>query len=717
MRTEKVKTTKISIVGSSLKENLQKAEVGFSKLPIHNQYKESALSYLEEWLTRPDYEDYVPQVLHLIDQGYWDYLLDSFYQIIPFGTGGRRGEVGIGPNRINIATIQSSAQGHSQYLTKQYGSMTKKRGVVLAYDIRQFYSNRFFDDNIDNPVRNLTCKDLAIKAAEVYAANGLNVYFFESFRTTPELSFAIRFLKAAAGAMFSASHNPPEHNGKKVFDEFGGQLIPPYDEELVNEVTDNVARIKTISFKEAKEKDLVKIIGKKVDQAYLEACSSLSLSKERDVRVIFSPLHGCSLTSVKLAKERLGFKIKLCPKTSNPSGMFENVTFNIPNPEVRQSFDTTLEYANKVGADIVLNSDPDGDRIGVMVKHGRDWHYINGNEIGVILTHYVIKGRKEGSGGPGIIVKTDVTTNLITKICEANGVEVIGGLLVGFKYVSDVMNRLEREGRIGELLLACEESHGFVGGNYIREKDAVVPAIWLSELSATLKKKGKTLLDYLEEIYSQYGYFRNYLTEIRLPGAEGMSQIKKIQDGLRKEKPKKFGRFIVQSVEDWLDRKPIVSETDRVSKNGLVFRFRPIKGITSMRVTVRPSGTEPKIKMYFEIGSEPFDPKDMGRVRGFMELILQDLEREFMMVCYKIMGVNFPKRGFLLFWQLPLVDKLQYFKIETQVVGLRKVKNKDERRKLLSNLLAFLGSDPIKKIDGAFKVKYKKSVESFLRIK
>lgn len=612
-------------------------------------------------------------------------------------------------------TIQSSAQGHSQYLIKQYGPAVKKKGVVLAYDIRQFRSNRFFNENIDNPVCNIDCKDLAIKAAEVYAANGLKVYFFESFRTTPELSFAIRFLKAVAGAMISASHNPPEHNGKKVFDEFGGQLIPPYDEELVKEVTDNVKGIKTIPFKEAKEKGLVKIISKNVDQAYLEAASSLSYSNERNIKIVFSPLHGCSVTSVKLAKERLGFNIDLCPKTSNPSGMFENVTFNIPNPEVRQSFDTTLEYAKRVSADIILNSDPDGDRIGVMARHNRDWHYINGNEIGAILTHYVVKANRN-SAESGIVIKTDVTTNLITKICEAHGVNIIGNLLVGFKYVGDVMNRLEREGKMGQLLLACEESHGFVGGNYIREKDAVVPAVWLSELAALLKKRGETLVDYLHEIYSRYGYFRNYLTEIRLPGAEGMSQIKKIQDGLRKGKPKKFGRFIVESLEDWLDRKPIVSETDRVSKNGLVFRFKPVKGTASMRVTVRPSGTEPKIKMYFEISSGPFDLGKIDEVKDFIEKILQNMEREFMTACYKIIEVNFPKRGFFLFWQLPLNDKLHYFKIEKKIVALKKIKRLKDRKKRLSNLLKFLGSDPIKKVDDAFRAKYRERIERFLRL-
>ncbi|TXH07100.1 MAG: phospho-sugar mutase, partial [Candidatus Moraniibacteriota bacterium] len=226
---------------------LEKAKAGFNTVNVGATYKESAMVSLETWLTKLEFQKYQPQIEHMIESGYWDYLLDCFYQVIPFGTGGRRGEVGIGPNRINPWTIQASAQGHSQYLIKQYGEEAKKRGIVLAYDVRQFFTNKYFNDALDNPVRNLNCKDLALAAATVYSANGIKVFLFNSFRTTPELSFAIRYLKAVSGDMFSASHNPPEHNGKKIYDEFGGQLIAPFDEQLVNEVTQNVVNINTIS--------------------------------------------------------------------------------------------------------------------------------------------------------------------------------------------------------------------------------------------------------------------------------------------------------------------------------------------------------------------------------------------------------------------------------------------------------------------------------------
>lgn len=689
---------------------------GFATLKLGDSYKQEAIENLRTWLTDPQFSAYVPQITALINGGYWDYLLDCFYQVIPFGTGGRRGEVGIGPNRINVWTIQSSAQGHSQFLLKKYGDDAKKRGVVLTFDVRQFLGNKYFDPSIPNPVLNLTGKDLSMAAAEVYAANGIKVYFFETFRTTPELSFAIRYLKCVAGDMFSASHNPPEHNGKKVYDEFGGQLIPPHDEQLVDEVTKNVTENKRIAFDEAERQGLIEIVGDSVDTAYIDVCTKLSLSSERGIDIVYTPLHGCGSTSVLKVLEKLGFQVQSDPETANPSGKFEHVTFNIPNPEVIQSFDTPLKYARSVHADIILNSDPDADRIGVMVHHHDEWKFINGNEIGGILTRYVIEKRKASLKGKGVVIKTDVTTNLITSICNKNDVEVIGNLLVGFKFIGEEMNKLEKAGRIEDFLMGCEESHGYIAGNYVRDKDAVVAAIWLSELAAELKKEGKTLMDYLEETYSIYGYFRNYLTEIRLPGAEGMSQIQQIQNGLRAGKDLLFEDFIVESMEDWSERKPYVSETDKVAKNGLVFRFKPTEGTTSIKVTVRPSGTEPKIKMYYEIGSQPFSLENYDEIQSTTEQLLRTLEKTFMKVCYKCIGVDFPDRGFLLFWQLPLRDKLHYFEIEDQLAALKDVSDMSMKKDQYLKLVAFLGSNPIQKFDAAFSEKYGQSFAKYIQI-
>ena len=694
---------------------IAKAQNGFTTLEVNQTYIENALQFLGDWLTKKEFKDYFFQIEHLILNEYWDYLLDSFYQVIPFGTGGRRGEVGIGPNRINPWTIQASAQGHSQYLLKKYGNDVKNRGVVFAYDVRKFLGNKYLNNKLHNPVKNLTSKDLAIAAAKVYAANGIKVHIFSDIRATPELSFAIRYLHAAAGDMFSASHNPSDHNGKKVYDEFGGQLIPPEDEELVIEVTEKVKEIKEISYNEAASRGLIAEIGSDVDEEYIKAAISVSLSSERDLKIVYTPLHGCGMTSVYKALGKLGFSILKDPQTSNPSGKFGNVTFNIPNPEVIQSFDTTLKFAKKEGADVILNSDPDADRIGIMVRHNDNWVFVNGNDIAVILAEYIIQKKGKFKGNKTII-KTTVTTSLIKKICEKNGIKLIGELLIGFKYIASTMNILEKNGNIDGFLLGCEESHGYLAGNYARDKDAITAAVWLSELAAELKKENKTLVDYLNQIYAKYGYFRNYLTEIRLLGVTGKEKIDRIQTSLRKNPPENFGKIKIKKYEDCLQRKPIVSETDKSAKDVLIFHLKAEKSAKEIKVTVRPSGTEPKIKMYFEIGTDPVVPDQLERIKESVESMLHDLEKAVMSHCYKAIGVDFPERGFLLFWQLPLNDKLKYFEIEPKIERLKNVQNGDIRKNEFAKLISFLGSNPVEKMDEAFRAKHNVSVLKYLNL-
>lgn len=695
---------------------LRNAEEGFKSLGIDERYQKNALGFLEQWLTDQQFSEYTGQIEYLIKRGYWDYLLDSFYTVIPFGTGGRRGEVGVGPNRINPWTIRASAQGHAQYLINHHGEDAKRRGVAFAYDVRIFEGNQYFSAELPNPVMGLSGRMLAEAAAEVYAANGVKVYLFDDIRTTPELSFAIRYLHAVGGDVFSASHNPPSHNGKKVFDEFGGQLIPPNDEALVEEVTKRVTEIKHLDYQDALDQELIQLIGTEVDEAYIKAASSVSLSKARDVRIMYTPLHGCGSTSIQIALERIGFTVMLDPKTGNPSGRFENVTFNIPNPEVVQSFEIPLQAARKENADILLSSDPDADRIGIMVNHQGDWEYLNGNEISAILAEYVISKRKSDFKGDEVIIKTTVTTNLLREICNRNEVGMIGELLVGFKYVGEEMNTLTKNGKVDAFLMGCEESHGYLAGDYARDKDGVTAAIWLSELAAELKQEGRTLIDYLDGIYRKYGFFRNYLTEIRMLGAVGHEKIRRIQDQLRSQPPTQFGRFTVTSVEDCLNRQPIVSTTDEMSKDVLVFHLKPIKGTISIRVTVRPSGTEPKIKMYFEIGSEPVGKTDLAAVTSEIESIMQELEKAVMKTGYSLIEVDFPDRGFLLFWQLPLDDKLKYFKIEPEIEALHTESDASSRAEQLYSLLGFLGSDPLEKVNKAFQAKHSQTIEEYLSL-
>jgi phosphoglucomutase/phosphomannomutase len=697
---------------------LQKARDGFKTLDLASEHRNEALKSLEIWLSDRAFEDYVPQIEYLIKSERWGFLLDAFYQVIPFGTGGRRGLVGIGPNRINPWTIQASAQGHAQYLIKHYGEEAKERGVVLGYDVRRYTQKGVYDDTLPNPVMNLDGPNLARAAAEVYAANGIRVHLYRKPRSTPELSFAIRYLNAISGDMFSASHNLPTDNGKKVYDENGGQLIPPDDQILVDEVTHNVTTIRTMDFDTAREAGLVEFIGADVDAAFLKAVCDVSLTRERDLKVSYSPLHGTGLTSIYPALRELGFNVTLDPRTSKPSSGFENVTFNIPNPEVVESFETSVPSAEEIGADLIISSDPDADRIGVAARHHNSYEFINGNEIGILLTdHALSKYKAKGLlDNDSVVIKTDVTTSLIEEMAKAYDVHCVGDLLVGFKYIGHEMNKLEKDNRIQQFIIGAEESHGILTGDYCRDKDAAGAAVWMAELSAELKKKGRTLVDHLDEIYSRYGYCHNHLTEIRLLGAKGMQQISDIMTHFRNEKIESFGEFVVaEKIDRWEgEPQPHLSATDTASRNVLIFMLDRLSNTKSLRLTVRPSGTEPKIKMYFEVFGNPCDLAGIPEEKERVVQVRERLEKTFMLYCYELIGVDFPERGFLLFWQLPLDDKLKYFEIEDQIADLNRISDPESREEELHELLKFLGANPIEKIDAAFRDKFGKGILDYL---
>jgi phosphomannomutase len=371
-----------------------------------------------------------------------------------------------------------------------------------------------------------------------------------------------------------------------------------------------------------------------------------------------------------------------------------------------------------VDADILINTDPDADRIGVMLKHDGSWKFLSGNEIGIILANYAIsKYKSKGRLNPdNVIIKTDVTTSLIQKIADENNIQCIGDLLVGFKYIGDLMNKIESENKIDLFILGTEESHGYLTGSYARDKDAACAAVWICEHAAELKKNKKTLLDDLAEIYASYGYCHNYLTEIRLLGAKGMEQILYIMNHLRDTKIDAFGEF---SVLDKIDRRdgepqPHLSRTDSSARNMLIYHMDNRPDTTAMRLTVRPSGTEPKIKMYFEVFGKPFKLKHIDSEKKKVINIREDLEKTVMQYCYKLLDVDFPNRGFLLFWQLPLDDKLKYFEIEDDITSLKSISDNDERKKELYRRLQFLGANPIQKVNKAFQAKYKKGILEYL---
>jgi phosphoglucomutase/phosphomannomutase len=697
---------------------IARARDGFARMDVSEKVKAAALGALEAWVKDPAFADYAPQIEYLIEAGKWDVLLDSFYQVIPFGTGGRRGLVGIGPNRINPWTIQASAQGHSQYLLKNYGPEAATRGVVMTFDVRRYTQTGIYDDARPNPVKDLDGRRLAEAAAEVYAANGIKSYLFETVRSTPELSFAIRHLKAVSGDMFSASHNLPTDNGKKVYDEFGGQLIPPADQALVDEVTRNVTAIRRMPFEEACRNGLVVFVGEEIDRAYHAAVRAVSLSTARGLSILYSPLHGTGLTTVAPVLEELGFTVTLCPRTSNLSGAFENVTFNIPNPEVVQSFEASLPFARRCGADLLISTDPDADRVGAMVAHRGDWVFLTGNEIAILLAGYAIaKLRAAGRLTPQrVIVKTDVTTALIDQMARENGIECIGDLLVGFKYVAEEMNTLEQAGRIDDFIFGAEESHGYLTGAYARDKDAAGAVVWLAEHAAELKREGRTLIDAIDGIYAEYGYCHNYLTEIRLLGAKGMEQIGAMMDHFRSEPIERIGAYAVhRKIDRWQgEPQPHLSETDTAARNVIILRLDNVPETTHLRITVRPSGTEPKIKMYFELVGKPCPIEDLAPAKQRLAQICHEIEKTFMTYCYRLIGVEFPERGFLLFWQLPLKDKLRYFEIEDEIAALKGLPDAAGRAQELATRLKFLGANPVQKVDRAFAARFGQGIADYL---
>lgn len=699
-------------------QKLLKIQHGFKSLKIDDKYKEAALKFLEKWLTEAEFTDYVPQIDYLIEIGNWDLLLDCFYQIIPFGTAGRRGPVGIGPNRINNWTLMNSAQGHSQFLIKKYGEQAKSRGIVIAFDVRKYLRTDEYDNNRPNPVRELDCKTLAQNIAGVYAANGLTVYMHSDFSSTPELSFMVRHLHAVSGTMISASHNPPEFNGQKVMDEFGGQLVPPFDEELVSEVVDNVKQVNTMDYKLALEQGKLKLIGENEHNAYLDATKKLSLGQYRSAKILFSPYHGTTYTTVLPVLQSLGFDITMDNVSGTPDPLFSSIVFHIPNPEVKESFNNLIEKAQQINADIILVADPDGDRGGVMSKEGSEWRFMTGNEILILVAAYILEERQaKGILKPSnTIIKTLVSSECLTAMAQSYGIKIIPDLLVGFKYIAEQMNILQTENRSDDLIMAGEESNGLTAGSHIREKDSAISGLYLAELASKLKDQNKTLGSYLDEIYAKFGFYLNYLTEIRLPGAEGMSMIETIQEHLRTQKPDGFGYFKVTGFKDYWDGEPFKSDSDKVSRNVLTFNFEAKDDIQTIKLTVRPSGTEPKIKFYIEVGVKPDQQMSKEQSMEIADQIRVDLEKFVLKYSYKIIGYDLPDRAFLLFWMLPARDKLKYFEVEPEIEALNQISDKSQRQQKLNQLLDFLGADPIQKVDKAFAAKNGTGIVEFLQL-
>lgn len=613
------------------KELVDAARQGFETVDLSPELRAAALKNLETWLATDRFaglltpSDYRPLLERLIADEKWDFLLDSFYQTIPFGTGGRRGPVGVGPNRINPFTIASSVQGHVEYL-RQYLPAAEQLKVVVAYDVRRFADLRgAYPKDVDNPLMGLTSKDLAQIAAAVYCAADVTVYMLPDepadFISTPELSFLIRRYGAHGGLNTSASHNHPDDNGGKFYNGLGGQEIPPNDEKMV-EIVERITDIRSMPYVEARGSGKIIDITAEERQAYVDL--NLSLATRTDpgpAKIVFTGLHGTGVNTVGRCLQAMGFDLDEqyfeVPEQREFRGDFANVKFRSPNPEVPESLDLAIERAKEVDADLILATDPDADRLGGCSRDGEGYAFLNGNEFASVLTRYVLEKRKAAGTLPEkpLVIKTQVTTELITRIAEAYGGHCIGDLLVGFKYIGDILAKLEADGRfrdveasLGDFILGTEESHGLLMTPHIRDKDAAGAGVLLACLVSDLNEQGKTLSDYLRETYKLYGYHRNFLRSTIMQGAAGSAAIAKIQAELRANPPAEIGGYKVESVTDYFDTRPreeggfgpFVSETDKAGRNLIVFHLEG-----RLKATIRPSGTEPKNKIYIEMPADP----------------------------------------------------------------------------------------------------------------
>ena len=530
---------------------------------------------------------------------------DRFYKELEFGTAGLRGIIGAGSNRMNKYTVGKATQGLSNYIIKQKG---ENRGVAIAYDSRR------------------KSDEFSKYAALVLNANGIKTYLFDSLRPTPELSYAVRKLGCIAGIVVTASHNPPEYNGYKVYWEDGAQIVSPIDKGFIDEVNaiSDFGMIKTMDIEEAKQKDLYHIIKPEIDDCYIEELKKLVLNPEaikeqaEHLKIVYTPLHGTGNVPVQRILKELGFKqVFIVKEQELPDGEFPTVSY--PNPEDPKAFTLALELAKKVDADVVLANDPDADRLGVYVKDTLSGEYIqfNGNMTGNLLAEYILSQKKEKNLLPnnGAVIKTIVSSNLTDAIAKYYGVKLFS-TLTGFKNIAKIIRDFEQNNSY-DCLFSYEESYGCIIGTHARDKDGIVAVMAVCEAAAYYKKQGLTLWDQMINIYKKYGYYKESQISITLKGSEGAEQIKKMMENMRNNPPLTIGEYTVKSVGDY-DKQIIKNiETGKTENTNLpksnVLYYDLDKNAWCC---VRPSGTEPKIKFYMGVcGTSIEDAKE--RISNF----------------------------------------------------------------------------------------------------
>ena len=523
-------------------DRLAQVTAGFAPIDAEPVQKAKAAEYLSTWLTQPEFAAYRPQLEALIDAGKWSVLLDSYYQIMPFGTGGRRGSVGVGPNRMNLWTLGASVQGHCDYLKQRFPGESRLQ-VVLAYDVRVFRDTRgVYDAAKPNPVLNLTSRNFCEFAAGVYAANGVHAHLLpegvKRYTPTPELSFSIRHLKAHGGLNMTASHNPPDDNGSKFYDERGAQPVPPED-QIMSDFVDQVVQIKSLPWPDALKSGRVHSLDQSVHEAYIDLCRKQSLlapPKADELRVVYTPLQGVGNFCAGEVLERQGFRPIPVPEQAEPDGSFSHVT-KAPNPEVPESLDRAEAVARVKQADLVIATDPDADRIGGLACTSPDgkgeYRFLTGQELAALLTHFKLSRLATAGDLPAspIVITTEVTTGQITRIARHFNAQVIADLLVGFKYPADVLKHLETTGHYGDVqgttadfVIATEESHGVLCTADLRDKDSACAALLMAEMALHQKRQGRTIPEYLDDLARQFGHFHNDPRQHHPPGRRGQAR-------------------------------------------------------------------------------------------------------------------------------------------------------------------------------------------------
>ena len=567
----------------------------------------------EQWLANQYFDEAIKEELKGISEDENE-IKERFYMDLEFGTAGLRGIIGAGTNRMNIYVVRRATQGLANYIAKVD---KKAQGVAIAYDSRHM------------------SPEFAEEAALCLAANGIKAYIFESLRPTPELSFAVRHLGCVAGINVTASHNPPEYNGYKVYWEDGAQITPPHDSGIMGEVKSisDWNTVKTMDKAEAEKAGLFQVIGKEVDDAYMSELKKQvihmdAIEKEgKNLKIVYTPLHGTGNIPARRILKELGFEnVYVVKEQELPDGDFPTVSY--PNPEAAEAFELGLKLAKEVDADLVLATDPDADRLGVRVKDKNgEYHDLTGNMSGCLLANYELSQRKAVNGSlpeDGALIKTIVTTNLADAIAKGYGVKLIE-VLTGFKFIGQQILGFEKSGR-GSYLFGFEESYGCLIGTYARDKDAIVATMALCEAAAYYKTQGKTLWDAMIEMYEQFGYYKDAIQSVTMKGIEGLQKIQEIMNSLRQNPPAEFAGHKVVAVRDYKADTIKDLATGEVKATGL-----PNSNVLYYELTddawvcVRPSGTEPKVKFYYGVkGTSLADADKKSEIMGKAVLDMVD---------------------------------------------------------------------------------------------